>query len=106
MKNAEHTPGPWSYNRDEGGMHGHVISTGEYVICELPDAGDGASPHTEANARLIAAAPGLLEAAKQAMQALQREYDKYDNCQWHDPDCRDAYIALRDAVTAAKEGAI
>jgi hypothetical protein len=53
MTNAPHTPGPWSYNRDEGGTHGHVISTGDYIICELPDAGDGASPDTETNARLI-----------------------------------------------------
>jgi len=61
MTTTAHTPGPWSYNRDEGGMHGHVISTADYIICELPDAGDGASPDTEANARLIAAAPLLLE---------------------------------------------
>jgi hypothetical protein len=63
---AQHTPGPWSYNRDEGGYHGHVISTGDYIVCDLPDAGDGAAPHTEANARLIAAAPELLEAAQLA----------------------------------------
>jgi len=66
MRITAHTPGPWSYNRDEGGMHGHVISTGEYIICDLPDAGAGAAPHTEANARLIAAAPELLEALEHA----------------------------------------
>ena len=64
MTNAAHTPGPWSYNRDQGGIHGHVISTGDYIICELPDTGDGASPDTEANARLIAAAPELFRAAR------------------------------------------
>ena len=104
MTNAAHTPGPWSYNRDEGGEHGHVVSTGEYNICELPDAGDGASPDTEANARLIAAAPDLFEAAERALQALQENYDRYDNCQWHDPDERDAYVALRSAIAKSKGG--
>jgi hypothetical protein len=77
MTNSPHTPGPWSYNRDEGGMHGHVISTGDYIICELPDAGDGASPDTEANARMIAAAPEMLEALEEAEYALRLAADQY-----------------------------
>jgi hypothetical protein len=67
---AKHTPGPWSYNQDEGGYHGHVISTGDYIICDLPDAGDGAAPHTEANARLIAAAPDMLSLLKRLNEAF------------------------------------
>ena len=63
MSTEAHTPGPWFYNRDEGGIHGHAISTGDYIICDLPDGGDGAAPHTEANARLIAVAPDLFDAA-------------------------------------------
>jgi hypothetical protein len=58
-----HTPGPWFYNRDEGGIHGHVISTGDYIICDLPDPGEGAGLRTEANAQLIAVAPDLFKAA-------------------------------------------
>lgn len=65
-------PGPWSYNRDEGGTHGHVISTGDFIICDLPDAGDGAAPHTGANARLIAAASELLAALKTPERYLER----------------------------------
>lgn len=75
MTTQQHTPGPWSYNQDEGGQHGHVISTGEYIIADLPDAGDGAAPHTEANARLIAAAPELLEALADQTAAAQRVID-------------------------------
>ena len=87
-----HTPGPWFYNRDEGGMHGHVISTGDYIICDLPEAGDGAAPHTEANARLIAVAPDLLEAA-----VLVTE-------RWESGDLAEAVRMLDDAVAQAKGG--
>jgi hypothetical protein len=94
MKNAADTAGPWSYNRDEGGVHGYVISTADYIICELPDAGDGASPHIEANARLIAAAPDLLEAAELVI------------ARWSDGDLAEGVRFLDSAVTAAKAGAI
>lgn len=92
MTTAAHTPGPWSYNRDEGGMHGHVISTGEYIICELPDAEDGAAPDTEANARLIAASPALLDAA---VLVIDR---------WASGDLAGAVRMLDAAVTEATGG--
>ena len=74
---TKHTPGPWSYNRDEGGCHGHVISTSDYIVAELPDFGDGAAPHTEANARLIAAAPELLDALKVAIATSDPSQHKW-----------------------------
>jgi hypothetical protein len=94
MTNAAHTPGPWSYNRDEGGIHGHVISTGDYIICELPDAGDGAAPHTESNARLIAAAPALLTAASLVLD------------RWSRGDLAGAVRMLDAAVAEAEGGSI
>lgn len=49
-----HTPGPWDYlNRNIIGWE-----TGEY-ICEM--AGSASNPYHQADARLIAAAPELLE---------------------------------------------
>lgn len=92
MTKTQHTPGPWSYNRDEGGVHGHVISTGDYIICELPDAGDGASPDTEANARLIAAAPTLLYAASLVVD------------RWTRGDLAEAVRMLDAAVAEASGG--
>jgi hypothetical protein len=92
MRRKSHTPGPWFYNRDEGGIHGHVISTGDYIICDLPDAGDGAAPQTEANARLIAVAPDLLDAAVLVIDS------------WSCGDLAGAVRMLDAAVTEAKGG--
>jgi hypothetical protein len=51
---TKHTPGPW-------------IVTGNFIDCDTPPCRIAvalASPEMEANARLIAAAPELLEALK------------------------------------------
>lgn len=65
---AKHTPGPWSINYDcEYAKHGQLsIETNDFFIA-LVDAGVIAQ---QANARLIAAAPELL-------QALQGMVDYY-----------------------------
>lgn len=69
MTNTNHTPGPWSYGRSVSyikAANGEVI--GQYY-------GLGADRKTEhfANARLIAAAPELLEALKIANSILITE---------------------------------
>jgi hypothetical protein len=106
---ATHTPGPWCYFENNEGYSVRQDSTGEHVAycdrdidCDDMDI-DGACP-AEANARLIAAAPNLLESAERALLALQGNYDSYDNCEWHDADSWDAYIALHDAIDMAKGG--
>jgi hypothetical protein len=43
-----------------------------------------------------------LKAQKKRIKALQRNYDLYDNCQWHDPAKRDEYIRLAKAVAEAE----
>ena len=61
---TQHTPGPWQYKRTSGFDYG---STAYWVpgICTNID--------TEANARLIAAAPELLEALKAVLDNPYRE---------------------------------
>jgi hypothetical protein len=58
---SKHTPGPWNVgHEDENTGEIEVISDGRpYVCLVLPGAIDEVTP---ANARLIAAAPELLEA--------------------------------------------
>lgn len=58
---SKHTPGPWKVEND------HYITAGiDYVA----DVGDATTRDKEiaANARLIAAAPDLLEACKEAIE--------------------------------------
>jgi hypothetical protein len=64
---THHTPGPWSFHPTEGANFSIGISGGRHVA----DCSRNANIPTEekaANARLIAAAPDLLEAAKAAVE--------------------------------------
>lgn len=68
MSNTLHTPGPWYYNRDEGGTIGHNISGGgneekdPHIIAYLDDEQAEENPNAEHDMRLIAAAPALYAA--------------------------------------------
>jgi len=67
---AKHTPGPWTAEKEN-------VHTGQVCTCHgegdgwwevwTPNWGEGIN--AEANARLIAAAPELLEAAKEGLAA-------------------------------------
>lgn len=61
------TPGPWGdWRREDGSL---FIGTRDHVyVCQM--AGVERDPEVEANARLIAAAPALYEAAKEAAREL------------------------------------
>ncbi len=62
MKTDNHTPGPWGITLDC--MDTFVSSRDGKTICEVAHSRDFTNPASEcvANARLIAAAPDLLEA--------------------------------------------
>ena len=58
---SKHTPGPWAVERDaEGRLH---VVEGDFL--DVAEVGYLSGPDPEANARLIAAAPELLEALEQ-----------------------------------------
>ncbi len=77
---TEHTPGPWELIHFGGPQIGHKAS-GDAVCTMWGDENDPADPF-HANARLIAAAPDILEAleiavtlwAFQSTDAPQREW--------------------------------
>ena len=82
---GKYTPGPWQVGEhDYADARGFVltVNAGEHNICEisLPDATD------EANARLIAAAPEMAEALKQALAALDAVNETDINGS-HDREC-------------------
>lgn len=73
-----HTPGPWEAGRnpkwDAGRSNGWVVRpAGEFPHGRwIADCGYPGEPEREANARLIAAAPEMLEALKAAAGELFR----------------------------------
>ena len=68
---SKHTPGPWTASQwhdsatDQGGWT--ISANGHLLPMSDMDSGDGDNP--EANARLIAAAPELLEACVELLAA-------------------------------------
>jgi len=61
MTATKHTQGPWQVFQKWPGYHGIEIRSGDISIADLRVNGHNAV-HGEANARLIAAAPEMLEA--------------------------------------------
>lgn len=62
--NAKHTPGPWTHRQayTTGEPVEQVIQRGTEVLSSVHDLGNDRRDEHDANARLIAAAPELLEA--------------------------------------------
>lgn len=69
MNTVKHTPGPWEAWKDDEGAWGILKDHAFLTTAFDPDFGMVAGS-SEANARLIAAAPDLLEALKDARYAL------------------------------------
>lgn len=68
---SKHTPGPWRYDRCNSSptTGEHMIAGGKPgYLAEVRDCGSG---DVSANARLIAAAPDLLEACKAVDEATR-----------------------------------
>jgi hypothetical protein len=75
---SEHTPGPWRLNSDALLVGNDALKMSIAIAYDSSTAADGVSrEEMKANARLIAAAPDLLEALKGALDSLlyvQSEY--------------------------------
>lgn len=69
-QSGQHTPGPWAI--ESGGMNRYVVEykTGN-VVSVLGYPSQRSIPEEKANARLIAAAPELLEALRQCVPGLE-----------------------------------
>lgn len=64
------TPGPWEVNT-EAGPHLREVFADSVLICDCGLVIDPGEPECEANARLIAAAPDLLEALTGLLADIQ-----------------------------------
>jgi hypothetical protein len=81
---GQHTPGPWEYTKaaSSGDRGIHAEGTGIFAeaFADIRRAGENNSAEALANARLIAAAPDLLEALRWAAQnADQSEAGRDDD---------------------------
>lgn len=114
---SEHTPGPWTFDGEEGIVKEgvvtpyHGIVTTEQRIAAIYVANDFDFPSSEAeedfqeeaiaNARLIAAAPDLLAACKTALRYLTVQIP-YSPSEQGDSDFVPTVQALRAAIAKAK----
>lgn len=106
---AGHTPGPWEYEPNDryGSVFGQDGDGRDWNICDIgppinlscssPDDVSGAiRRQAEANARLIASAPELLEALE-AVQDMNRRAGKVPAA-----EARATWAKARTAITKAK----
>lgn len=69
---TKHTPGPWAFDDDRVITSPHTHNDLDDDVCEVYGGNDDIAEVRRANARLIAAAPELLEALKELMVAADR----------------------------------
>lgn len=95
---AAHTPGPWAYATGPSlkGRYHTVEDADENMVCECYE---GTEETDEANARLITAAPELLE----ALEAVIAAKDQFDKDGTFDLD-QDAWEASARAAIAKARG--
>lgn len=91
---AGFTAGPWDWFRMQGSGWG--IGAGHEVLAEAVGVDDEA----EANARLIASAPDLLQAARTAEAALWKQKNGGVSA----AEREDAHLGLQQAIQKATEG--
>lgn len=106
MSHPAHTPGPWRWHANPHGG-ARVVTTGVAVADVLARGGvpHPAQEHCEANARLISAAPDMLE----ALEALQHADKCFCDAGFagpdHHPRHSDECEKARAAIDKAKGGA-
>lgn len=101
-----HTPGPWSRQ----GQWQLRTDTGDWVDAECMEAPkwgiigawlDASSDESEANARLVAAAPELLESCRRLLEIVEAEYEA-DECPEDLDSWRAAVQLASDAISKAE----
>ena len=106
-----HTPGPWSIKETKDGMTIRGDRRRLEIVSLIHEGGEqvivgkhtGLDCLTDANARLIAAAPELLEAARAALPYLVRLGDFIGNGEGDTPMGRcEVILAVKNALAHAE----
>lgn len=84
---AQHTPGPWTTYADDNTLIGPAVSDGKAMIADAigplpahPQSWRRPIAEVQANARLIAAAPELLEALRAVLVKLEGQHPDLMEC--------------------------
>lgn len=72
--NTQHTPGPWK--KYTGQMGGRCIKHENIFICQYGHVDSKESGKAEADGRLIAAAPDLLDALEHTVSAWSEQFER------------------------------
>jgi hypothetical protein len=87
---SKHTPGPWAVVAHEDDDEGYAVVGGEYQMpVALPQSTVGGEAEELANARLIAAAPDLLDALRRLLATSRgnaSEHEAECGCAVHEAD--------------------
>jgi hypothetical protein len=80
---GQHTPGPWHVSKTEHTYGDEIVraESGHRIACIMGSNTEGFVRDGAANARLIAAAPEMVDLIRSEMQAITRAYidpDTYD----------------------------
>jgi len=106
MTNATHTPGPWEAADNNTGTGTNIRNGAGTLLAVVhsyranPDKSYPNADTRRANARLISAAPDLLEALERAIEYVERFGDMN-----HEPlpgDCAATLYASRAAIAKAR----
>jgi hypothetical protein len=115
MEQTKHTPGPWTVDREQNSTAGDIDIGSQHITVSAPDAGENNGhpwlvaaaasglpvDEQEANARLIAAAPELLEELRKmatlaslvTVRQVIEAGDKYINAAGLNPWCMNEGLA-------------
>ncbi len=100
---AKHTPGPWLVDHTHANMFPFIYKEGLGTIAEVfcdKFSRPGFEQEAEANARLIAAAPTMLEALKALpLEAFDKDMDACDAAEFVD-NAGDFFEAMQKARAA------
>jgi len=103
-----HSPGPWQMDevRTDSGR-AFRVGTGEMLragkgCCIIYDDHPGAQENErKANARLIAAAPALLHACREAADLLAAQHQNLTNGVWDDADAQNTVELIENVIRQA-----
>lgn len=101
MSIIEHTPGPWRASHWLDDDEGCLITSGSKTVALALHA--GGVQQSEVNARIIAAAPGLLAALKELKEYFQ-SYD-YDEA-WEAEGADSPPVIIDAAIAKAESGLV